>query len=46
LANHHHMTDTHVLGLTAIASATWLGCVAPAGALSGAGLHSRTLHHH
>ena len=24
LANHHHMTDTHVLGLTAIASATGL----------------------
>ena len=24
LASHHHMTDTHVLGLTAIASATGL----------------------
>ena len=24
MANHHHMTDTHVLGLTAIASATGL----------------------
>ena len=43
LAAHHHLTDTHVLGITAIASDTALDTAT--GALSSAGLVSGAAEH-